>query len=194
MRIPCRGRLTLLVLLTLVAGACSRRRTAGGPVPDVTPRRTLPADSVFILRLESSGEPPPDTTVHVGAAGRVVVLRHPGEVQAAFAVIEFGDSAFTGTAEADVAFHARPGAFALEITSTSPIRDGTITFKYARHFAAPPEAVARYGRDARFEHRLVVARDKGDGTIELLPTRRPAADNVSARLEGAGTYLVAGPL
>ena len=94
---------------------------------------------------------------------------------------------------AEVRIKVRPDQFGLDITSTQPIREGTITFKYARHFEAPAPAVERYGRDGAFESRLAVGRLKADGTIELLPTRRPASDNVSAPLAGAGSYVVAAP-
>jgi hypothetical protein len=181
----------LLLIALLLASACFRRRT-GNPTPsDVTSRRTLPADSVYVLGLDT--DLPADTTVTISPGRpRAVVLRHPTD-RATFAVVEFGDSSLAGGQPVEVTFHPRPGTYGLDISATGPIREGTITFKYARHFVAPPEARAHFGTDVIFERRLAVGRLGGDGTIVLLPTRRPTADNVAAALEGPGTYLVAGP-
>jgi len=192
MRIPCRCRhLPTLLAVTLAMG-CARRRATSRTPSDVTPRRTLPADSVFIL--EATGDPPSDTVVRLGNGARhAVVLRHAASDRAAFAVVEFGDSAFGAGDSVDVTFHARPGVYGLDIASSRPIREGTITFKYARHFQAPAAARERYGSDARFEHELAVGRLDDAGTIILLPTRRPTSDNVSAALDGPGSYVVASP-
>lgn len=181
------------LLVTLLAlGACSRRSASARSTPDVTPLRTLPADSVFIL--EVGGTPPADTVVRLAPGERrAIVLRHGPPDQAAFAVVEFGDSAFTGGDSVEVTIRPRPGVFGLDIGSSSAFREGTVTFKYARHFAAPLAARQRYGSDEQFERRLAVGRLPGDGRIILLPTRRPASDNVSAALDGPGAYVVAGP-
>jgi hypothetical protein len=191
MRNPCRGSL-LVLSLVLAAVGCARKRTTGRTAPEVTPRRTMPADSVYVL--EAGGTPPADTVVRlVPGQRRAVVLRHGPPDQAAFAVVEFGDSAFTGGDSAMVTLRPRPGVYGLDITSDRPFREGRITFKYARHFAAPLAARTRYGDDRRFERQLAVGHLPGDGRIVLLPTRRPTADNVSAELDGPGAYVVAGP-
>lgn len=190
MRIPCRGRFQVVVL-ALAAAGCARQRAAGRPVSDVTPLRTLPADSVLIL--EAGGDPPADTVVRIEpGARRAVVLRYPAPEQAVFAVVEFGDSAST-KGPVDLTFHVRPGTFGLDITAGGPIGEGTITFKYARYFVAPKEARERFGSDTRFERRLAVGHLRADGKIDLLPTRRPAADNITAALDGPGSYVVAAP-
>lgn len=191
MRNPCRGSLLVLSLL-LAATGCARKRAAGRVAPDVTPLRTMPADSVFVL--EAGGTPPADTVVRIAPGRRrAVVLRHGPPDQAAFAIVEFGDSAFTGGDSAQVTIRPRPGVYGLDITSDRPFQGGRITFKYARHFAAPTAARERYGDDVKFERQLAVGRLPGDGRIILLPTRRPTADNVSAELDGPGAYVVAGP-
>jgi hypothetical protein len=184
------ARLALVGMIGL--GGCSRRSERARATPDVTPLRTLRADSVFIL--EVGGTPPADTVVRLApGARRAIVLRHGPPDQAAFAVVEFGDSAFSGTDSAEVVIRPRPGVFGLDIGSSRAFREGTVTFKYARHFAAPLAARTRYGSDERFERQLAVGRLPGDGRIILLPTRRPASDNVSAALDGPGVYVVAGP-
>ena len=178
------------VLLLLAIAACGGKRAAGRAPRDVTPLRTLPADSVYVL--EAGGTPPADTVVRLAPGRRrAVVLRHGVPDQATFAIVEFGDSAFTGGDSVQVTLRPRPGVYGLDITSDQPFREGTITFKYARHFAAPVAATERFG-DVGFEHRLAVGHLPGDGSIKLLPTRRPASDNVSAELDGPGSYVVAG--
>ena len=183
-------RLAPLLLLLAIA-ACGGKRAAGRTPRDVTPLRTLPADSVYVL--EAGGTPPSDTVVRFAPGQRrAVVLRHGAPDQAAFAIVEFGDSAFTGDDSVQVTLRPRPGVYGLDIASDRPFRDGVITFKYARHFAAPVAARARYGNDVGFERQLAVGRLPGDGSIRLLPTRRPTSDNVSAELDGPGSYVVAG--
>jgi len=183
-------RLALVGLLAL--GGCSRRTEGSRSTPEVTPLRTLPADAVFIL--EVGGTPPADTVVRLAPGERrAIVLRHGPPDQAAFAVVEFGDSALTAGDSIDVTVRPRPGVFGLDIGSSRAFREGTVTFKYARHFAAPLAARERYGSDVLFERQLAVGRLPGDGRIILLPTRRPASDNVSAALDGPGAYVVAGP-
>jgi hypothetical protein len=181
-----------IILLIMATAGCARKRAAGRTPRDVTPLRTMPADSVFVL--EAGGTPPADTVVRFAPGQRrAVVLRHGPPDQAAFAVVEFGDSAFTDGDSVQVTIRTRPGVYGLDIASDQPFRGGAITFKYARHFAAPVAARERYGSDARFERQLAVGRLPGDGRIILLPTRRPTADNVSAELDGPGSYVVAGP-
>jgi hypothetical protein len=178
--------------LLLLSAACARRGPRTAAASGVTPRRTLPADSVFILG--AGGTPPADTVARVPAGrAHAVVLRHPPPDLATFAVVEFGDGAFEGGDSVDVTFKVHPGTYGLDIASARPFTGGTITFKYARYFVAPEAARQRYGTDARFETQLAVGRPAGNGTIVLLPTSRVASDNVSAPLEGAGSYVVAGP-
>jgi hypothetical protein len=184
------ARLALVGIIVL--GGCSRRNERARSTPDVTPLRTLRADSVFIL--EVGGTPPTDTVVRLAPGERrAIVLRHGPPDQAAFAVVEFGDSAFADGDSIEVTIRPRPGVFGLDISSSRAFREGTVTFKFARHFAAPLAARERYGSDELFERQLAVGRLPGDGRIILLPTRRPASDNVSAALDGPGAYVVAGP-
>jgi hypothetical protein len=190
MRNPCRG--PFLLLLLLIAAGCARKRTTSSAASAVTPLRTMPADSVYVL--EAGGTPPADTAVRIAPGRRrAVVLRHGPPDQAAFAVVEFGDSAFTGGDSVTVTIRPRPGVYGLDITTDGPFREARVTFKYARHFAAPIAARERYGDDVRFERQLAVGHLTGDGRIVLLPTRRPTADNLSAELDGPGAYVVAGP-
>jgi hypothetical protein len=69
----------------------------------------------------------------------------------------------------------------------------SVTFKYARYFSAPARARAVYGGDLAYERALAVGRLLPDARLALLPSTRPAADNLRASLPAAGGYLVAAP-
>lgn len=187
LRIPCRApRCVALLLLA----ACGSRREVIEPRYVVSPLRRLALSEVWIL--EAGGTPPPDTTVTVApGAARVIVLRHGPPDQAAFAVLDLPADAFAEGDSVALSIAPRPGVFGLDLAATRPIRGGTLTFKYARHFAAPGAARTRYGSDVAFEKVLAVGRLVGD-SIVLLPSTHRASDNVSATLDGAGSYVVAG--
>ncbi len=71
---------------------------------------------------------------------------------------------------------------------------GSIVFKYPRYFSAPARARAVYGSDVLYERALAVGQLLPNGTLlSLLPSSRPAADNLRAPLPAPGTYLVAAP-
>jgi hypothetical protein len=106
---------------------------------------------------------------------------------------------FTATAFADsgqsvnVEVHPRPGVYGLDLTTSLPLRAGgaTLVFEFARFFSAPTRARQVYGSDIAFERALAVGRLLPDNQIELLPSSRPAPDNLSAAMPAAGSYLVA---
>ena len=64
-----------------------------------------------------------------------------------------------------------------------------LTFKYPLHFASPAGARERYGSDVLYEQALVVGQALPEGRVALLPSTRPAADNLAAILPGTGRYL-----
>jgi len=148
--------------------------------------------------LEMTGIPAEDTTV-VFAAGakRTIILRHGAPDNSTFVELEFGAATFPASASPEsisVTVSPRAGVYGVDLTSSVPPgRGAVIRFKYPVHFAAPLAALARYGSDFRFEQALAIAHQLDSGAFGLLPSRRPALDNLEADLRGPGTYLVVAP-
>ena len=154
----------------------------------------LPVARVIVL--ETAGPPPPDTSVtFTTGSPRVIVLYHGGEsitfARLSFEAGAFGDSG--RTVQVDV--RPRPGVYGLDLTTSLPLRGGAaaVTFGYSRYLSAPARARQVYGSDVAFERALTVGRMLPDDQVELLPSTRPAADNLRAALPAPGSYLVAGP-
>lgn len=193
-----RARASALAILAAWGGAaCAGRPPAsGGPAARDTTGSSLgsmPLAAVY--QLESTGAPPPDTTV-VTPVGipRTVVLRHAPPDNVLFATVRFDSLAFQGAARDSVTIHVtpRPGAYGLSVTTSAPFTSATITFSYPVHFFAPSGARQRYGSDLAVERALAIASLARD-TVTFLPSVRPATDNISAIIPGSGTYLVAVP-
>jgi hypothetical protein len=111
-----------------------------------------------------------------------------------FANLTFSADAFADSGQTvTVDLHPRPGVYGLEFTTSSPFRSGgaTLGFEYARYFSAPGRARQIYGSELAYERALAVGRVMADNQLELLPSSRPAADNLAAELPAAGTYLAA---
>lgn len=189
---------TSLVILTATAGlACSGRQpSVPAPEAPATPSapRLLPLARVFVL--ETSGPPPSDTSVtFTTGSPRVIVLYHAGE-SITFARLSFEPSAFGDSGRSvQVDIRPRPGIYGLDFTTSLPLRAGasTVMFEYSRYFSAPARARQVYGSDVAFERVLAVGRMLPDNQVEMLPSTRPAADNLQAALPAPGGYLVAGP-
>jgi hypothetical protein len=153
----------------------------------------LPSAELFVL--EMTGPPAEDTVVTFAAgAPRRIILRHGEPDNTPFAEVAFPDGAFPradAPESVTVVVRPRAGVYGVEIETSAPPRPGgVVRFKYPVHFAAPVEAIARYGSRARFERALSVARLREDGKWQLLPSERPGQDNLQAELKGGGTYLV----
>lgn len=169
----------------------------GAPTPSGGPR-ILPVDQLYVL--EASGAPPGDTTLAFPAGtARTVILRHGAPDNTVFAEVTFPAAAFaqgSGTDSVHVSLRPRPGIYGLEVQCDRPLmmKEGArLAFKYPVHFSAPVGAQQRYGSSAVFERALTVAQLTSDGRYNLLPSARPAADNLEAPLSGPGTYIVAAP-
>ncbi len=188
------ARLWAVLALAVAAGCGGRRNVNTSVRPEETAERTLPQTDVWVL--EAGGTPPDDTTLTLTAGqARVVVLRNGPPDLTTFAVLVFPDSALKapeGT-PIELALSVRPGVYGLDISSKAETAGARIIFKYARHFEAPIAARKKYGSDAAFEKELAIGRLDDDGSILLLPTRRPDEDNLSAPIRGNGSYVVAGP-
>jgi hypothetical protein len=125
----------------------------------------------------------------------MVVLYHSGE-SIAFARLRFGATAFGDSGQTvQVEVHPRPGIYGLDFTTSLPFRAGMaeLTFVYGRYFSAPARARQVYGSDIAFEWSLAIGRLLPGDQVELLPSTRPAADNLVASLPSAGSYIMAAP-
>lgn len=166
-----------------------------GPVMDTTGSAlgTLPLAGIY--QLESTGAPPPDTTVMTPAGlPRTIVLRHAPPDNVVFAEVAFDSAAFQAPAGQPVEIQVtpRPGAYGLTLRTSAPFSSAAITFSYPVHFFAPAGARARYGSDIEVERVLAVARLEADAAT-FLPSVRPSTDHLRAIVDRAGTYLVAAP-
>jgi hypothetical protein len=192
---PLSGGVTLVALCAVAANmSCGGRRPAPASTTAPTPARTLPLARVIVL--ETSGPPPSDTSVTFTAGTpRVIVLRHGPPENIVFAELSFGPSAFADSGQSvKVDVHPRPGVYGLDLATSLPLRGGaTLLFDYSRYFSSSGRARQVYGNDVAFERALAVGRALPDNQIELLPSTRPARDNLTADISSAGSYLVAAP-
>ena len=189
------ARASRIVMLMAGAAACGGRTSPADTPSGPTPARTVDLASVFLL--QRAGTPPPDTTVTLTAGTpRHILFRTARPDNTVLADVYFGAAAFQaqpGTA-VPVTLRANPGAFGLILEAGSPFQaGGQITFKYAVHFQAPPEATAKYPNHVLLERALAVGRLAAGGQIDLLPSVRPASDNLQAPAAAPGTYVVAAP-
>jgi hypothetical protein len=149
------------------------------------------------LVLETGGPPPSDTSVSFTAGRRrTIVLRHGPPENIVFANLTFSATAFADSGQAvTVEVHLRPGVYGLDFTTSLPLRtDGaTLVFEYARFFSAPARARQVYGSEVAYERALAIGRILPNSQLELLPSFRPAGDNLGATIPAAGSYLVAAP-
>jgi hypothetical protein len=176
---------------------CGARRPVESATPEAPPTapRVLPLARVIVL--ETEGPPPSDTTVSF-TAGKpyTIVLRHGPPENIVFAHLSFPPGAFADSGQTvTVEVHPRPGVYGLDLGTSLPLSPGkaTVVFGYARYFSAPARARQVYGSEVAFERALAVGRVLPENQIELLPSTRPAPDNLAAALSTTGSYLVAAP-
>jgi hypothetical protein len=191
-----RHRVRAASCLCLVLAACGGRASSGAKGAEPTPTRVVPLASVIVL--ETSGPPPSDTAVTFTAGEpRVIVLRHGPPENVVFAEVSFAPQTFHADSgqRVKVEIRPRPGVYGIDLVSSVPFSEGaSVVFKYPRYFSAPARARAVYGSDPLYERALAIGQVLGTGqTMALLPTRRPAPDNLQAALPAPGTYLVAAP-
>lgn len=190
------GATWLLIPALALLGGCGGRRQPATPEAQTTPAapRILPLARLIVL--ETAGPPPSDTSVtFTSGTPRIITLYHSGE-NIAFARLTFTAAAFGDSGQTvQVEVRPRPGIYGLDVTTSLPHRAGQadVTFVYGRYFSAPARARQLFGSDVKFERALAVGRLLPDGQVELLPSTRPAADNLRAPLPAPGGYLVAAP-
>jgi hypothetical protein len=182
--------------LCVALAACGGRASSATPGAEPTPARVVPLASAIVL--ETAGPPPADTAVTFTAGEpRIIVLRHGPPENVVFAEISFAPGTFHADSgrPVKVEIHPRPGLYGIDLVTSVPFSEGaSVVFKYPRYFSAPAKARAVYGGDALYERALAIGQVLGTGqTLALLPSTRPAPDNLQAALPAAGTYLVAAP-
>ncbi len=200
----------MAVLVALVRGLSRRcQATVGNFWVDLTRSVLyilLPLSLVLALVLVALGVPqtfaaypsvaPLEATQAGGAdSGPQLLALGPVASQAAIQHLGTNGGGFFNTNSAHPFANPSPlSDFLLLLAMTViPARGATIKFKYPVHFEPPRDAVTRYGSLARFEQALAVGM-LADGTnFALLPSLRPASDNLEAALPGPGTYMVAAP-
>jgi hypothetical protein len=192
-RAPWRAASALVGLTALLVAGCGGR-SGSAPRVDPTAPRLVPVSAVIVL--ETSGPPPSDTTVELAAgAPHVVVLRHGPPENVVFAEVSFPPTAFRTDSGrvVRVELRPRPGVYGLDILANQPLAGGvSVTFKYARYFLAPARARESFGSDVLFEKALAVGQLlPSSAQLALLPSTRPAPDNLRGPVPAAGTYLVA---
>jgi hypothetical protein len=131
----------------------------------------------------------------IAGTRRTIVLYHGGE-NITFARLIFEPGAFADSGQVvKVDVRPRPGIYGLDVATTLPLRErqASVVFESSRYFSAPARARQVYGSDAAFERAVAVGRLLPEGQVELLPSTRPAADNLEAALPAAGSYLVGAP-
>jgi len=179
----------------LVACAAATRTAGKAPPPSTgDPGRTYALSQVYLLH--ASGPPVADTTVRVRrGVKRVIVLHHAAPDDLTFAELTIPATGFdtTGTDSVDVGIHVRPGLYAVDLTTSAPLRSATLTFKYPVHFEAPGDARVAFGSDVGFERVLAIGKLGPGETIVFQRSLRPAADNLSTTLTAAGSYVIGAP-
>lgn len=185
------------LLATLAAAwGCGSRPARASPETPVAPTASRHVPLSRVIVLETSGPPPPDTSVtFVTGTRRTIVLYHGGE-NITFARLTFEPGAFADSgATVRVDVRPRPGIYGLDLTTSLPQRENQadVIFEYSRYFSAPARARQVHGSDIGFERALAVGRLLPDAQVELLPSTRPAADNLRADLPAVGSYIVGAP-
>jgi hypothetical protein len=193
----CSLRAATTLAISLATPGCGARRPIAATTtePALTKPRVLPLPRALIL--ETSGSPPSDTSVSfVAGAPRSIVLRHGPPENIVFARLSFDATAFADSGQTvRVDVHPRPGVYGIDFTTTAAFRpsSASVEFDYPVFFSAPARARQVYGSDVAYERALAIGRILPDNQLELLPSSRPAADNLEATLSAAGNYLVAAP-
>jgi hypothetical protein len=184
------GRASWIVFATLACGGRATTRGKGEVGPNAV--RIIPAAQAIVL--ETAGPPPADTSVtFTTGEPRTIVLRHGPPENVVFAELTFPPTAFADSgSRVQVDIKPRPGLYGLDIRISQPLRERAfLVFKYGRYFLAPARARAVYGGDVQFERALAIGQVLPDAQLGLLPSTRPAFDNLRAAITTGGGYLVA---
>ncbi len=183
-------RASWIVLAALACGGHAATPGKGGVGPEAV--RVVPLTQAIVL--ETAGPPPADTSVTFMAGElHTIVMRHGPPENIVFAELTFPPAAFADSGRpVKVDLRPRPGLYGLDIRTSLPLRERAfLVFKYARYFLAPARARTVYGGDVQFEKALAIGQLLPEGQLALLPSTRPASDNLRAAITTAGSYLAA---
>lgn len=179
--------------IVLAALACGGRATTPGK-GDVKPETARAVPLAQAIVLETAGPQPADTTVTFTAGElHTIVLRHGPPDNLVFAELTFPPAAFADSGrDVQVEVKPRPGVYGIDFRTSVPLRaSASLIFKYPRYFRAPARARSIYRNDVLFEQALAIGQVMPNGQLALLPSTRPASDNLQAAVRTSGTYLVA---
>ena len=171
------------------AGSSSPRSAAAAARPHRArrtwarrPARIIPLAQAIVL--ETGGPPPADTSVtFTTGEPRVIVLRHGPPENIVFAEVTFPPAAFADSGRrVQVDITPRPGVYGMDlrVSAFRSAAPASLTFKYGRYFLAV-RARTVYGNDVEFERALSIGQTLAGGQLALLPSTRPASDNLRAR-------------
>jgi hypothetical protein len=184
------GRASWAVLAAMACGgrATDTEKAKAGPQAV----RMVPMAQAIVL--ETSGPPVADTSVtFTTGLPRTIVLRHGTPGNLVFAEVSFPPAAFADSGRpVEVALKPRPGLYGLDVRVSLPLKThAVLVFKYPRYFQEPAKAKAAYGGHVAFERALAIGQVTTGDQLAMLPSTRPASDNLSAEISAGGTYLVA---
>ena len=189
-----RGRIGRASWIVLAAAACGGHTPDPGKPGGPTAVRVVPASQTLVL--ETAGPPIVDTSVtFTTGEPRAIVLHHGPPENIVFAELDFPPTAFGDSGQqVQVDVQPRPGIYGLDVRTSIPlVHPAALIFKYGRYFLAPAKARSVYGTDVQFERALAVGQVLPDSQLALMPSTRPASDNLAAAITAAGTYVVAAP-
>jgi hypothetical protein len=179
--------------MVLAALACGGRATTAGKA-GVKPEAARVVPLAQAIVLETAGPQPADTSVTFMAGElHTIVVRHGPPDNLVFVELTFPPAAFADSGrDVEVEVKPRRGEYGIDFRTSVPLRgSASLTFKYPRYFRAPAKARSIYGNDVQFEQALAIGQVMPNGQLALLPSTRPASDNLQAAVKASGTYLVA---
>jgi hypothetical protein len=186
------GRASWVVLAAIACGGRSTDTEKAKVGPQSI--RIIPFAQAIVL--ETSGPPVADTSVtFTSGFPRTIILRHgtPGDL--VFAELTFPPAAFADSGQpVQVSLKPRPGLYGMDVRISVSLKTrAVLVFKYPRYFRMPAKAQSTYRGHVAFEQALAIGQMMPGDQLAMLPSTRPASDNLSAEISGGGTYLVAAP-
>jgi hypothetical protein len=184
------GRASWVVLAAIACGGRATDPEKAKVGPQTV--RSVPVAQAIVL--ETSGPPVADTSVtFMSGLPRTIVVRHGPPQNLVFAELIFPPTAFADSGRSvQVALKPRPGLYGMDVRISLPLTTrAVLVFKYPRFFKLPAKAQSVYGGHVAFEQALAIGQMMPGDQLAMLPSTRPASDNLSTEISAGGTYLVA---